>query len=683
MQRVDRDVTWVDHLVSLLAVLAVCFVSGNSIGRPNISLFFMPIAVVCGLGGYGLGRLVRGKRMERYDWALYVGLAAIIIFNIRPLNNILPDEGFPFQIVMMSFLTWLMCAGQLVAWRDTTMAFQAVPCIAAFGLVGAFDYQATPYVFFAFLLCMSTLFFRLHARQMLARAEASFALSTEREEMGDRRKLWERAFETGAWRWMAGTGWALSSALLIILLSLIGAPIVQYSVQSVAGRVNFNLDRRPRRQPSFTGVPNPDGTLRLGQGPLSQLGYPLYSLKCEDTVYWRMESFDSYTGRNWRNTLASRNSQIQPFNQAELRALYPAHNLRPFELEPVRLGLSRARSGAIPTPGTVLTMDTRVHTFEVTQDLNILKRFGAEPKMKGQALFAPPSMSPTKSVAPPEYRGAGDLLATGGRTWLASLVDEATEGATTDFQKAEAIKNWIGQRCNYNLKAAAPPSDVDMVEHFLNTSQEGYCDLFASAMTVMARGAGLQARMSSGFLVDDQQPDANGYVTATDKNAHVWCEVYFDKVGWVVFDATANAVDVTPKESTDGAARRDLLNKIIQYGMAGVIVLGLGAVAYAQRRERQQLAGRSPRTQVGELYRNYLRHIERVTQRPCLLAETPLEYIERVNDRLAEGRAEARELATLFTRYLFAPETPSAERLAEIESKVRAARQVLRPAQTK
>ncbi|MBL8048330.1 MAG: transglutaminase domain-containing protein [Chthonomonas sp.] len=677
MRRVDRQVTWVDHLLTLIAAMCICFVSGNSIGRPGISWFFLPIALVCGVLGFGLGKLAKDRKIESYDWALYCALAAVIIFNIRLLNEVLPDDGFPFQIVMMSFLSWLICVGQLVTWRDTTMAFHAVPCIAAFGLVGAFDYKATPYVFFAFLLCMSSLFFRVHARSMLRRAEASFALSSDREEMGDQQKLWERAFATGAWRWMAGTGWALTSALIIVVLSLLGAPLVQYSVQSVAGRVAFNLPSRPQQRPMLGGNSNPDGSLRLGNGPPSQAGFPLFKFSCEASSYWRTESYDRYTGRSWRNSLANRNATLVPFSQEELKETYPNHREVPFTVKRVRLGLSYNGGTSLPTPGTVVRMDTRKHTFRVTPDLAILQQFGADPKMSGQSLFAPPDMQPGRSVPPPEYRGMLPLTEVGDRTWLNPMLWEATEGASTDYEKAQAIARWIARRCNYNLKVEAPPQDVDVVAYFLTNSKEGYCDLFASSMTLLARKAGLHARMSGGFLADDK-PDEYGFVTATDKEAHVWCEVYFENVGWVIFDATEGARDVTPAEGGT-KTNRELLDRIVQGTIIAVGIAGLIAIGFALRTDRRKLAERTTQSQLGVHYRSFLAKVEKVTQRPCLLAETPLEYLSRVKHRLGEGRAEAEQLAQMFTRHLFSPAGPPDEVVKEIESRVQTLRRTLRP----
>ena len=44
-----------------------------------------------------------------------------------------------------------------------------------------------------------------------------------------------------------------------------------------------------------------------------------------------------------------------------------------------------------------------------------------------------------------------------------------------------------------------PPADQDLVEYFLFDLRKGYCDYYASAMVVLARAAGIPARMAVGY----------------------------------------------------------------------------------------------------------------------------------------------------------------------------------------
>lgn len=115
---------------------------------------------------------------------------------------------------------------------------------------------------------------------------------------------------------------------------------------------------------------------------------------------------------------------------------------------------------------------------------------------------------------------------------------EITEGCTTPYQKALAIERWLHENCTYTLTPGTPPEDRDFVDYFLET-RKGYCVYYASAMTVLARCAGLPARYVTGFALK-QDPEVNSSLSyvATNATAHAWTEVYFQGIGWVGFDAT-------------------------------------------------------------------------------------------------------------------------------------------------
>jgi len=77
--------------------------------------------------------------------------------------------------------------------------------------------------------------------------------------------------------------------------------------------------------------------------------------------------------------------------------------------------------------------------------------------------------------------------------------------------------------------------NVSSVECFA-LMRRGYCEYYASTMTVLLRASGVPARIAYGFL-----PGARGndnVETVTAASAHWWVEVYFPGTGWVEFDPT-------------------------------------------------------------------------------------------------------------------------------------------------
>lgn len=127
------------------------------------------------------------------------------------------------------------------------------------------------------------------------------------------------------------------------------------------------------------------------------------------------------------------------------------------------------------------------------------------------------------------------------------MAQEVAGRQPTPYDQAVALQTFLRQY-PYSLDVAAPPAGVDAVDYFLFTAQQGYCDFYASAMTVLARSLGLPARVATGFLA--QPPDRYGVQTIYQIHSHSWAEVYFAGYGWVEFEPTAGfALDQGP----DGA----------------------------------------------------------------------------------------------------------------------------------
>jgi transglutaminase-like putative cysteine protease len=82
--------------------------------------------------------------------------------------------------------------------------------------------------------------------------------------------------------------------------------------------------------------------------------------------------------------------------------------------------------------------------------------------------------------------------------------------------------------------SAGRPTDLDPLSNFLVTKQ-GYCVQFATAMIMMARSAGIPARIAIGFLPGSA---VKGLWTVTAADAHAWPELYLDGIGWTRFEPT-------------------------------------------------------------------------------------------------------------------------------------------------
>jgi transglutaminase-like putative cysteine protease len=121
-----------------------------------------------------------------------------------------------------------------------------------------------------------------------------------------------------------------------------------------------------------------------------------------------------------------------------------------------------------------------------------------------------------------------------------ALTLEVTQDSPTRLQKAQALQEWFRETggFTYDLDAEAGNGTDDLVR-FLREGdggRTGYCEQFASAMAVMARAAGIPARVAVGFLEPDQIGNQTWEYTAWD--LHAWPELFFPGSGWVRFEPT-------------------------------------------------------------------------------------------------------------------------------------------------
>jgi|GEM_PF-6782033 len=243
--RIDsRNATWFDHVLSLIGAMLAVYSAGIGIGDVNVGYFFMGAILACSLVSFGLTKLFQGTKIARWDGIFYLILCMAAVLGRRPLNELLPGDGYPAQLAAAGVLSWLLAFGTLATWRDQTLLFQIVPSIALFGLVGAWNtFEGVPVLFFVFILCAATLFARVHVRTSLEQVESVERVASGKRALGELELV--ESLRAGPWRWMAGPEWALVSALFVVGFSVVGAPLLQRSVQAVAGVVQISVRRRP------------------------------------------------------------------------------------------------------------------------------------------------------------------------------------------------------------------------------------------------------------------------------------------------------------------------------------------------------------------------------------------------------------------------------------------------------
>ncbi len=133
-----------------------------------------------------------------------------------------------------------------------------------------------------------------------------------------------------------------------------------------------------------------------------------------------------------------------------------------------------------------------------------------------------------------------------------ALAAQITQNCSTAVEKVDAIKAWLGKNCAYTLNPKQPSSGQDFVDYFLFSSRAGYCEHFASAMTVLLRCAGVPARYVSGYY--SPVANAKGVYEITNAQAHAWVEFYTESYGFLTADPTPSGFIPAALYPGEGAA---------------------------------------------------------------------------------------------------------------------------------
>jgi len=664
--------SWIDQLLAATGAIAAAYSSGMSVSRPTVALFFAVCMAAAAILGVANSFWISKTKIARYDGiALVVVLTLSIVFALR-LNSLLPEGGYPRSILIGGILSWMMLGGLLVAWRDHTLLFLSVPCIALFGFVGSWDiYGGAVWLFFLFLACSVTLFARSHLRTMLRTAAA--------RGQSDHDQL-----KKGPWRWMAGPEIALASALVIVLLSLLGAPAFQSTVQGVAGALPLTTIQPPpiaAGRMSFGGDSN---SAIIGRGPAGNISpIPVLSVKIAEPRLLRGTTFGTYQGSQWvRLAHPMTEADVQKYGRRDNFLYDGLATLK----DPVSIDFEVViQSGLHRTPywpGEYRSHELDDLDLRIRSDGSLWVESGLTQGViyQGQAWVAGPKSPGIKAgnpPVPPWSNAAGYYETKEIPDRVRALARQIVQGRNTDRAKADAILDALSERCTYDLQAERAPPGADPVEYFLFESKRGYCDLFASAYALLARSVGLPSRYVTGFLMQPEVPDARGFYTVRASDYHAWAEVFFEGAGWVAFDATERA-DTAPGSNRGGIPVPEQkwyemadTETLINIGLTFCAALLVVVLAWpTQRRTRDPEVNRQ--RALDSTFVRLQRALQAQTGRGRHIFETPNEHLQRIETLLGRHIAEAQDLSKTLENWIFSGHTPSESELKSIRQRIAA-----------
>jgi len=477
-------------------------------------------------------------------------------------------------------------------------------------------------------------------------------------------------------------------------------------LQAEWNRLFASLNYRPTTSPDFYGKALPLGGPReLSDAPVLEVEAP------PSARYWRAVVFDEFTGRGWQNSDESRapfgaDSETLPIItyraqgtiSQKVTALRPGMTLLAMAAQPIWVSqparatfsyvniFAGGASGGLEDTASVSRIET-ISFVRSRVDLD------AGDSYTVVSLLTEASMSQLQraGVNYPAWISDRYLQLPDTTTdRVKQLAEEITSPYDNPYDKATAVESFLRSEITYNEKIDAPPLDRDPVDYVLFDLKQGYCDYYATAMTVMLRSQGIPARIASGYAQGEYDSAKQAYVVL-QRNAHTWVEIFFPNYGWIEFEPTAgqltiarptgpleedpsenlSATPTPPEEKEPNPQRMDAptpepeteipwwirlnLTKPTPWIWGGLMLIAMAAVAIWFVRRRETV----PMSHVQSIYTNMLRLAGWAGLRTDL-SQTPYEHASALGQVLPEGAKPARRIAGLYARERYGHKTSGA-----------------------
>jgi len=373
----------------------------------------------------------------------------------------------------------------------------------------------------------------------------------------------------------------------------------------------------------------------------------VFTVDASHADFWRGETYDVYNGSSWTRSAGSDEPTVLDRDGNTVTVL-PAPNdvgaangtdfRQTFHIETAYSGVVFAA----PSPHTVETDKTIEELPDGTVRAATNDQFGDGIGFGKGAVYTvvSRSMQPTEASlraadAQPVPAAIRQQYAdpAGASPQVQQLAKAITAGRPTTFDKIKAIEAWMGEHTQYSLNAPTS-SSTDVVTDFLFHTKLGWCEQIASSLVLLARSAGIPARLVTGFAPGSADA-LTGRFVVREKDAHAWAEVFFPGIGWQGFDPTASvplAGDAHSNGSWLETARHHAVAFAVVIALLALLIGATPELRAAARRRRARRASWSAST----LHR--LERIGRKAGRARAPAETPREYARALAERLRDDR---------------------------------------------
>lgn len=352
--------------------------------------------------------------------------------------------------------------------------------------------------------------------------------------------------------YMLGTAWLLTATLMRVHQTTLSMPVREAAgltgkmmLQALPlalllflffPRLPGNFWAIPARTQASTGLDD-----ELSPGDVSELsisGAIAFRARFDGPVpppserYWRGIVLHDFDGRTWRRPMPLYIPQA-------IRAIGEPYRYR-ITLEPHQRNWIFALEMPTQWPASAIrTSDYQLVTRR--NPISTLTSFDLE-SSTAYVVEAP---------LPTAMRKADLRLPEGRNPRSAQLARELRAAVASDEAFVEAVLRMFREQ-EYFYTLEPPRLERDSVDDFLFNTRRGFCEHFASAFTMLARAAGIPARVVTGYQGGEFNP-LGGYLIVRQSDAHAWSEVWIDAKGWVRVDPTAAVAPERIESGIDAA----------------------------------------------------------------------------------------------------------------------------------
>jgi transglutaminase-like putative cysteine protease len=395
--------------------------------------------------------------------------------------------------------------------------------------------------------------------------------------------------------------------------------------------------------------------------------------------YWRTLTFQTYTGSGWSNPSSSAEevASEQPLFET------PSANYR---IVNQQVTYPNDTVGRLYWTGTLLRADIPFQANWIREDnidpllnSNMLAALATVESYTAESLLLDVNANELRA-SPPAYpdwvREQFLTLPDSVPERVRALARDLTASEATPYDRAIAIQNHL-REFPYTLEVRSPPPGRDVADYFLFDLQQGYCDYYATTMVVLARAAGIPARLVVGYSSGLYEAEQAHYLV-TENYAHSWVEIYFTDIGWVEFEPTASqaailyaeegeTVTAPPVEQADEPFAQRFARYFEELNLWLPVAIFLGMVVSWLAWDSLRLARLEPARAMQLLYAR-LRRLARPLHGTPSMDQTAHQYASslirqvsklaeqpQLQSSLAPSSHEIHQLTELYARSLFAP----------------------------